>query len=88
MEYKLDDKIPASCNSIVYVFGRNYHLASYGDNEDTTFRELLDRAIMNRKEKYGSCFIIIEEPLNGKVFQFGNNDRTTIYEHGTVKGYA
>lgn len=88
MEYKLDDKIPASCNSIVYVFGRNYHLTSYGDNEEITFRELLDKAIMNKKEKYGSCFIIVEEPLQGKVFQFGNRDRKLIYEHGTTKGYA
>ena len=87
--YKLDDLIP-HCNDdcIVYVFGSNYHFVSYGDNKDITFREIIDKALMNKKAKYGSCFIIVENAWKGEIYQFGNQDRKVVYEHGTTKGYA
>ena len=87
--YKLDDLIP-NCNDdcIVYVFGSNYHFVSYGDNKDITFREIINKALMDKKAKYGSCYIIVEHALNGEIYQFGNYDRTLVYEHGNSKGYA
>lgn len=88
MEHTLGEKMPTTNDSIVYVVGKNYYFVTYGINIDLTWKELLEKAIVNRKEKYGSCIIIIEEPLGGKAFQFGNDDRTYIYEHGKTKGYA
>ena len=89
MDYQLNDLVPTSDSSIVYVVGKNYYFISYGyGNQPTTWKELLDKSVMNKKEKYGSCLIIIEEPLNGKAYQFGNYDRKVVYEHGSTKGYA
>ena len=88
MEYKLDDKLPVSDISHIRVIGDNYYLIGTGYYEETTWAELLERALMDKKAKYGSCIIIIEEPLSGKVFSFGNHDRKFIYEHGTTRGYA
>ena len=87
--YELDELIP-NCNDdcIVYVFGNNYHFVSYGDNNGTTFRKVIDKAVMDRKAKYGSCYIIVEHALKGEIYQFGNQDRKVVYEHGTTKGYA
>ena len=86
--YKLEGKIPTSCNSIVYVVGKNYYFVTYGQDIDMTWKELLEKSIVNKKAKYGSCIIIIEEPTSGKLFQFGNYDREFVYEHGNSKGYA
>lgn len=89
MEYQLNELVPTDDNCIVYVVGKNYYFISYGySNEEMTWKELINKAVMNRKEKYGSCLIIIEKPLEGKVYQFGNYDRELVYEHGTTKGYA
>lgn len=85
---KLSENLPTTPSSIIYVVGKNYYFVEYGMNIDLTWQELLAKAIVNRKAKYGSCIIIIEEPTSGKVFQFGNYDRKYIYEHGTSKGYA
>ena len=89
MRYKIEDLIP-NCDSdcIVYVFGNNYHFVSYGDNAGTTFKSVIEKAIMDKKLKHGSCYIIVENPLKGEIYQFGNQDRNFIYEHGATKGYA
>ena len=89
MEYKLEDLIP-NCDDdcIVYVFGNNYHLISYGDNKGITFKTIIDKALMDRKTQYGSCFIMVQHARYGKIYQFGNYDRKLVYEHGETKGYA
>lgn len=88
-KYKLKDKVPCTCNSIIKVIGQNYHLVVVGGFDKLiTWQELLDKARMDNKNKYGTCLVIIEEPLNGIVYSYGNYDLTTIYEQGTTKGYA
>ena len=87
--YELDNVIPnTSGDCIVYVFGSNYHFVSYGDNSGSTFQSVIDKAIMDKKAKHGSCYIIVENPLKGEIYQFGNQDRKVVYEHGATKGYA
>lgn len=89
MEYKLKDKVPCTNNDIVYVMGVNNYLYLVAPSQDMTWKELLEKSIMNfKKRKYDSCIIIIENPLSGKVYQFGNYDRRLIYEHGRTNGYA
>lgn len=88
MNYKLKDLVPITDNSVVKIIGSNYHLVEYGKPTKITWRKLLDKARMNFKEKLGSCLIIIEEPMSGTVYSFGNYDLTTIYKQGTTKGYA
>lgn len=84
----LNEKLPVSDSSYICVIGDNYYLIGTGNYEEVTWKELIDRALMDKKARCGSCIIIIEEPLSGKVYQFGNYDRKFIYEHGTTKGYA
>lgn len=88
MTYDLCEKVPTTDNSIVYVVGMNYHFVSYGVHLDLTWKELLEKSIINRKEKHGSCLLVVIEPLNGHVFQFGNYDRDVVYDFGKTKGYA
>ena len=88
-EYKLKDRVPCGSSSIIKVIGDNYYLVVVGDcNEITTWRELIDKARMDFRNKHGTCLIIIEEPMSGTVYSYGNYDLTTIYEHGETKGYA
>ena len=88
IKYELTELVPITCNSIVYIVGKNYYKVIYGNIRETTWKDLIKDAVINQKEKYGSCIITIEEPLNGRVFQFGNHDRKYVYEHGYVLGYA
>ena len=88
MNYKLKDLVPITDNSVVKIIGSNYHLVEYGKPTKITWRKLLDKARMNFKEKHGTCLIIIEEPLKGKVYSYGNYDLKYVYEHGNTKGYA
>lgn len=88
-EYEIKEKVPTTTNSIIYVVGKNYYFMEYGLNIDITWQELIEKAVINNKLRHqGSCLIIIEEPLGGKVYQFGNYDRKYVYEHGNSKGYA
>lgn len=87
-KYKLDELLPITDNSILYVVGKNYHFYVCLPDYGTTWRDVLDKAIMNRKAARWSCLIIIENALNGKVYQFGNYDRKYVYEHGKTNGYA
>lgn len=88
VRYELTELAPITCNSIIYIVGKNYYKVIYGCLSEISWKDLIKDAVTNKKEKYGSCLIIIEEPLNGKVFQFGNHDRKHVYEHGDVLGYA
>ena len=88
-EYKLKDIVPCNSSSIVKVIGDNYHLVVIGGFDKlVTWKELIDKARMNFKNKRGTCLIIIENPLSGTVYSYGNYDLKTIYEHGETKGYA
>lgn len=89
MKYEINELIP-NCDGdcIVYVFGNNYHLVSYGDNNGLTFKYIIERALMDKKAKYGSCFILVQHARCGEIYQFGNYDRTYVYEHGKTLGYA
>ena len=89
MEYKLKDIVPCNSSSIIKVIGDNYHLVVIGGFDKlTTWKELIDKARMDFKNKRGTCLIIIEEPQGGTVYSYGNYDLTTIHEHGETKGYA
>jgi hypothetical protein len=89
MEYKLKDIVPCNESSIIKVIGDNYYLvASGGYCEETTWKELIDKARMDFRNKHGTCLIIIENPMSGTVYSYGNYNLTTIYEHGETKGYA
>lgn len=88
MNYKLKDLVPITDNSVVKIIGSNYHLVEYGKPTKITWRKLLDKARMNFKEKHGTCLIIIEEPMTGRVYSYGNYDLKYVYEHGNTKGYA
>lgn len=88
-EYKLKDRVPCNESSIIKVIGDNYHLVVIGGYEEIiTWQELLTKARMDFRKKHGTCFIIIEEPMSGTVYSYGNYDLTTIYEHGSTNGYA
>jgi len=87
-KHELFEKVETLADSIIYVVGKNYYLTLYGIDIDLTWKELLDKAIINRKAKYGSCLIIVENPLSGQVYQFGNYDRNYVYTHGKSEGYA
>lgn len=87
--YDVKDTIPHYLDgSIIYVIGKNAYLYMLGQNIDMTWKEIIDKAIINRKEKKGSMLIIIEQPLRGYVYQFGNYDRRNVYENGETRGYA
>ena len=89
MEYKLKDLVPCNSSSIIKVIGDNYHLVVIGGfDELITWKELIDKARMDFKNKRGTCLIIIENPMSGTVYSYGNYDLSTIHEHGTTNGYA
>lgn len=89
IKYKLTELAPITDNSIVKVIGDNYHLVMTGvGTTEITWNELMNKARMNFKNRYGTCLIIIEEPLGGTVYSFGNYDKKYVYEQGNTKGYA
>lgn len=87
-EYKLKDRVPCNSSSIIKVIGDNYHLVVIGGfDELITWKELIDKARMDFRNKRGTCLIIIEYPLNGFVFYY-DDDLKMIYEHGSTNGYC
>ena len=88
MKHRLTELAPLTDNSVLKVVGGNYHLVISGTCGELTWQQIIDKARMNFKEKHGTCLIIIEEPLEGKVYSYGNYDLKYVYEHGNTKGYA
>lgn len=88
MKYRLTELAPITDNSVLKVVGSNYHLVINGTCGELTWQQIIDKARMNFKNKYGTCLIIIEEPTNGRVYSYGNYDLKYVYEHGNTKGYA
>ena len=88
-KYELTDFVPMNDMSMITIIGfLGIHYKTLGNNEGaTTWKELLLQA------KYDfECpvpvMIIIEQPLQGNIYQFGNSDNTYVYDHGNTFGYA
>ena len=88
MKYRLTELAPITDNSVLKVIGSNYHLVICGTLGELTWQQIIDKARMNFKEKHGACLIIIEEPMTGRVYSYGNYDLKYVYEQGNTKGYA
>lgn len=88
--YKLNELVPCDNNCIISVVGKNNYLYMVAPEKDITWKKLIEKSVMNFKERKHccSCKIIIERPTNGIVYEFGNYDKTYIYQQGETYGYA
>lgn len=87
-KFELTSLIPCDDNDIVYVVGKNAYYYIISPTNDMTWKELIEKCVINRKERRGAILIIVEHPLSGEIYQFGNCDRDFVYEHGKSNGYA
>lgn len=86
-KYGLNDKVCCDEECIVYVCGEDISLKVVAPKEPITWEELITKARFNFIVPK-PIYIIIERPMYGTIFQFGNYDNEYIYEHGKTNGYA
>ena len=88
--FRLDRLIPHFNDmAIIHVYSDECHLKyiPHFTDKPMSFKEILEKAHYDLQNRC-PCFIIVETPMSGTIYQIGNYTDKYVYVHGETKGYA